>query len=532
MHSWEEGVLEALREVLSRLAFRANPDQLRETFPLVLKYHARPPIGAHIRLHEASTAWFRRLFETADRELLLEWLVVLIRAPLFDQAGVSVLTAREASPDPMRHFPADRLKSGPAVAEETLQRIAVATNWLLKRASSETGEARQRALYRLADVYKAKLMTAEQQRQLGELLWSHTTAAGLPDLQNFAVFGFLHLPAPRDVNVAEAVKSYIVSLPAEGFVKYKNGTPSVSVSQLAQPLIYEVSLASKPIVQLRGESLGTVEWTAEEADKLYKKARDWWSNDKVAFKIAGDGAPFGGIVAEPVRNTLHLLGRYLSRAVIPHVNWPNEEQWNELQEWLHEIRGFNVFDTVALPYIVSRRPEKAALVASTIRDDLDSKNEDACAAAAKALAHWIHLSRMDVAPAAPSDLLMKLVERVAFRVNPGIVSCLGELTYLIIDADDAITLEHASLIVGALMPWYYATVLPVQDGARSEFCEDERPELRTFVGRLAGALSLWWRKHVPKAEQPKPVLFWREACASDSLPEIRRAFTTWDRWPS
>src|SRR5206468_2464517 len=107
----------------------------------------------------------------------------------------SVLPAREASPDPMRHFPANRVKSGTAAPEEILKRISDATDWLLKRAASESGEARQRALHRLTHVWQAKLMTADQQEQLAALLWSHTTASGLPDLQNFAAFGFLHLPA-------------------------------------------------------------------------------------------------------------------------------------------------------------------------------------------------------------------------------------------------------------------------------------------------------------------------------------------------
>ena len=529
MHSWQEGILEALPEVLSRLAFKVDAEHLRQTFPLVLRYHAQPAIRAHIRLHEASTPWFRRLFQAADRELLLEWLAELIRAPLFEQGVPSALPSREVSPDPMRHFPADRLKSATAAPEEILKRISDATDWLLKRAASESGEARQRALHRLADVWEAKLMTADQQAQLGALLWSHTTASGLPDLQNFAVFGFLHLPAPAGLNVAQAIKSYLKSLDQAGFVKDEGGKQSISINSYpAQPLIYQVSLASKPVVQLRGESLGLIEWNAEEAAELYRKAREWWKNDKAAFAIVARGTMFGGVGADPVLNTLHRLGRYLSRAVIPNVDWPNEAQWNEPEEWLREIRSFGAFATVALPYIISRRPERSAAAAATIFDDLDSENEAACASAANAIRHWIHLALINTAPNPPPDLLMKLVERIVFRRKPGVLSSLSELTYLIVDADEVITREHALLLIGSLMPWHYATVLPLPESEPCEFYEAERPELRTFIGRLAGALSIWWKQHVTDTAEPKPLAFWRDTCASDPLSEIRRAFTTWE----
>jgi len=533
MDSWQEAILEVLPEVLSRLAFKVEAEHLRPTFPLVLQYHKQAAIRAHIRLHEASTPWFRRLFEAADRELLLQWLAELIRVPLFEGGSPSVLPAHQASPDPMQHFPAERLKGSEGVPEAILQRITDATDWLLKRAASESGEGRQRALRRLADVWEAKLMTAGQQAELGQLLWSRTAASGLPDLQNFAAFGFLHLPAPAGVNVTGAVKKYISSLDAAGFVKDEEGKQSILVNFYgAQPLIFEASLATKPVVQLRGEALGMAEWSAEEAEELYMKARSWWNNDKVAFDIVAEGKLFAGVGAEPVRSTLNKLGRYLARAVIPNVNWQNEAQWIEVEQWLREIRTLGVFGSVALPYIVSRRPERAAPTAAILLDDLDSENEGACESAAKALRHWIHLARIGAAPLPSSDLLMKLVARVVFRRKPGIFGSLGELTYLIVDASEVITREHASLLIGSLIPWHHAIVLPLPEGQPSEFNEAERPDLRTFVGRLAGALSIWWKQRVPDTAEPKPLTFWRDVCSSDPLPEVRRAFIAWDAMQS
>jgi len=183
---------------------------------------------------------------------------------------------------------------------------------------------------------------------------------------------------------------------------------------------------------------------------------------------------------------------------------------------------------IALPYIVFRRPERSGAIARTILEDLDSENDAACASAAKALRHWIHLARTTAAPKPPPDSFMKLLERVIFRRKPGILSCLREITYLVVEAPEVITSDQASLLIGSLMPWHFATVLPDTGGEANEFYEAERPELRAFVGSLAGALAIWWKKCATDETEPKPLKFWRESCASEAMPEIRRAFTTWD----
>src|SRR6202167_2387064 len=84
MGSAQESLLEASSEVVSRLAFKVDAAELRRTLPLVLHLHRLPAVRSHPRLHDSCEPWFRRLFEAADDELLLEWLPDLIKAPLFE----------------------------------------------------------------------------------------------------------------------------------------------------------------------------------------------------------------------------------------------------------------------------------------------------------------------------------------------------------------------------------------------------------------------------------------------------------------
>ena len=90
MGSAQESLLEIVSEVLSRLALKVEVAELRRTFLLVLHLHTQLGIRFHPGLHDSCEPWFRRLFEAADSDLLLEWLPQLIKAPLFDdnvQAG-------------------------------------------------------------------------------------------------------------------------------------------------------------------------------------------------------------------------------------------------------------------------------------------------------------------------------------------------------------------------------------------------------------------------------------------------------------
>jgi len=526
MGSAQESLLEVLPEVLSRLAFKVDAEELRRTFPLVLQFHRQPGVRSHIRLNKSSEPWFQRLFEAADNELLLEWLPDLIREQLFDEGFNPVVRADQAWPDPMSHFPSERGREVKEFHDNLMMKIKEATDWLIKRAASEAGEGRRRALTRLVDIYRAELMTHDQQFEFGELLWSQRAVNNLPDWPGFAVLSFLHLPAPPGIDVPSVIKTYLLTKPYTGIVsRDPEGRLSICGFWSEHPMIYEVSLATKPIVQIAGAPPGTIEWSQDETKQLYNKVREWWENDKVALEIA---APFGVMGRDRILNSIKRLGEFLARAVLPQMDWANEDEWQQLLGWLQEVREHGAYPLVALLYILLHRPIEAESIAKVITADLNSEVEDAVAGAAKALRHWIHLSAIDRASPAPSHLLTALIERVVFRRKSGIKSCLIELTFLIIELPEVITISQGNLLSASLIPWHYATFLPVQDDEDSEFHEAERPDLRVLIGRLAGALEIWHKKNTPEAIKPPAIMFWRDLCASDPLPEIRRAFNAWD----
>jgi hypothetical protein len=118
---------------------------------------------------------------------------------------------------------------------------------------------------------------------------------------------------------------------------------------------------------------------------------------------------------------------------------------------------------------------------------------------------------------------------VVFRRKPDIASCLKTLAYLIFERPQAISPQQGIKLATSLVAWHEATILHVSSEQAAEFQENERPELRRHVGTLAGALNIWFMKFNPGLPQPPGLALWEKSCASDPLPEVRRAFTSWDR---
>jgi len=528
MGTAQESLFEILPEVLSRLAFRVDAQRLATTFPIALGFHNEIAVRAHIRLHESCKPWFQRLFEASDDKLLLDWLPVLIKAPLFEKIGHLPFPETMLSPDPMYNFPVSRVKIFKDDYPDKILLIQDATNWLFRRAASESGEGLRRAMNRLTNIYHLNMMTPEQQSRFGELLWSNRLANQLPDRKGFLAFGFFNLPSPPESNAISLIRNYILQLPSEGLVQHDaQGRQTIPIRWNEHPFVLEATFASKPVIQLAGEPNGEIDWSVEESQQLYVKAFSWWQNDRAIFDSVKEGVGFGLFSAEPVLKTLERIGQFLSRAILPRMEWANEENWQQLIGWLKDARQFGAYPTLALPYILINRPEHIDGFDGIIFEDLNSNIEAAVASAAMATRHWIHLSSIKKVPPPPQRILSTLIERVILRRKPGIMMSIYHLSYLIMEKRDFMGHTQIASLISSLMAWHDATILPVSDEIDGEFSEVERPDLRAVIGQLASALAIWHVKMAPSTVEPSALKFWREICETDPLPEVRRAFTVW-----
>jgi len=282
----------------------------------------------------------------------------------------------------------------------------------------------------------------------------------------------------------------------------------------------EVSRATKPVVQLPFEARGKIEWTTSESKELWKKVLDWWENDKKALPVAESNIEprweTGKIVSR-----IEELGEFLERVVLPNMKRENQDEVNNLLAFFSDTRKRGVYLTSALPYLLVHSPGKSEEVTRMILNDLSSCDDKAVGKSAQAVRHWIHLADAGFVEHPTDAVFNKLIERVIFRRREGIKACFRNLAFLLAEKPPAFSLERAKLIASCLIPWHDATYLPVsvQTG---DFPEEERLDLRVLLGRLASALSDWFKNN--NHSEPSEIAFMRERYRTDPLPEVRRSF--------
>lgn len=516
---WDDTPLEVLLEVLSRLAFRMDPSSMREGFATALSVFLNPASFSHRGLSESLRSSFKRLFDAADEEVLSEWLPSLIGAPLPAVENGSGLPMAGPEFDPILELLQARRRLGKNIGGNP--QIGQAVSSLERRIFAESGKRRASALARLVCICDLGVMTARQEGRLGKLLWEQRRPDGLPDFPLSSVVVLWRLPHPPKVDTKAVARSYILSLGSDGFVHREEGMNlTVGMGGHPRPLIQEVFMASKPLIQLADEAKGELEWTLEESRGFLIKAKQWWANDKVALEQGLD--PFG--ISDSIRGSANWLGDFVARAVLPYMRSAAQSEWQEILAFLRELREYSVFPDVALPYLLVHRTAEAEPVLQTLLSDLKSATEGAVSSAARATRHWIHLVDAAQVPMPSPMLLSALVERICFRRKPGLTACIRQLTNLIGEKGDAISNPQAELLTSSLMPWNLATSLPMAEDEQGDFAESERPDVRTLVARLARALEKWHKERNPDEPTPSEIELWRDACVQSPLPEIRRVW--------
>ena len=211
--------------------------------------------------------------------------------------------------------------------------INEATEWLLERARSESGEGRRRAMMRLVYIFDADLMTEEQRGRLGALLWEKTDEHGLPDLPDLHCFKYLHLPSPEEVDAVSTVKEHILSLtPIRSVSVGTTGRISISGPGREDPMIFNAAFASKPAVPIPYEPTGIIEWSGDEAKKLWDKAIEWWDNEKSC--CPSRNLPLFLLEPNIYQTIWSRWVRSWHGAMLPRMDSASEDEWNRLLAFL------------------------------------------------------------------------------------------------------------------------------------------------------------------------------------------------------
>jgi len=506
--------LSCLAEVMSRLSFKINNDAKTSALKRLLDSHSHITYNTQSDLYKCCHAWFERLFEAADAELLIEWLPNLLKSPVPEE-GAECL-------NPMASFPRHRVKECFSLAGNVPEEITTSAEWLTNKAALESGSPKELAIWRLVQLTEMNLLNADQVLKVVEAIWSHTGQNGLPDTSKITWWGLLYLPAPKHIPVISKIKSELLNLSdTAGGAIQSNATGDLLSSSGLKPVsdfIFEAAILSKAVIEVNGDGCGYIEWELDEAKKLYEKLLKWWQFAGEAFtkRFSTFGGPDKTAAAS-------IIGKFLTRIVLPKPIFSDEQEWKDFLDWYQQLRSLDIYTAMVLPYVLIGKPDMESSVLQQILDDINSHDEKIISSAAQAILHWCYLADASMVNTYPTKALEALILRVAFRRKPALQESIEYLTLLLSKKSRIFSTSQIQMLLQSLDSWREATLSGPRIESR-EFDEEERPELRRALAILAGVLNEFCLANGANQTDSARTLRWQELCLEESLPEIRRAF--------
>jgi len=520
-----------LSKLLSRLCFRFSIEQLVQLFQLTVDMYKTPLFRQHSFLHTCVGTLFKRLLYAVPQSEILQRMPDLLSLPIPTDMGFEV-----SEPQLWRE---------PFVYIEWLEDTELDPDFersawtapianLLRVVEHGTPEARKRAVVRLVKLYEINGLTTEESDAFGKALWSRLDSQkGLPSDTEFLDFGFLHFPETEEGLAKENFRQYVLSADFPRVVRHSitpdgKRSKSVGIGPQDNRLIREWLGGTVPLFT-RNEEVAQrfVDWTADEATELLRKAAAWWDDEKAELQ-EGSIAGFPGI-AGTLRQQFADLVPLMSQIILPRLVDVEEDETKDLARRLlseMEQSGFCVLS--ALPVVLFIDPNSHDEIALKLRVGLNSMKPEEVRDSIIGLFNWLVYGNRQSIPVPPADLLNELVNRVVTRRQPGLNSAIGQLSVIVRRLPELLNGSQMESLCIALEYLVKETELPNrQDRAITSNLFtvvpiNDRPEYRKLAVELAHRLFVHFTSS--NKEVPQILIRWKEIGQNDPLPEVRRAW--------
>jgi len=521
--SSQESLLVVAPELLSRLTFTVNEEELARSFDLAMDFYSNTSVQKNANILKTCRPWFKRIFYAASEQNRLRWVPNLIDLEI-PEVPENII---DNSFDPLECLPQFAPSTIETSDEDIMSAIHSSADNLLKRVQLSSRDQKYLLLERLLKLFKLGLLRQETKTELSIQLWEDIPENQLPDLPSHWLAIFLQLPNPDGIEVQNRVRSAILDIEPEWISQHNdNGTFNIKSGRNPHIMINEVVQATNSPIPFLQENIDGLDWSLDEVNIFWNKILSWWDNDKVILN-AGDGE-------DPMRSkrdvtkALSSLDFFIAKVMIPKLNPNDETKWNELDSFAEDAKHHNFYLVVYLPYLLLQHSEKYSYVEQSILEAF-STNTQSIRAAAVATYHWLHLANDKLIMPPGTDLLDELISRITLRRREGIHNCCSQLASILVELPDVITLDHFNKIATSLYAWHDSTKLPTNvRNYQGEFNLGELPGLRQSIGEIAGALSNWLRNNNPELPEPASISDWRKSCEQDKLPEVKRAFVKFE----
>ena len=522
--TFSERQVRLLPELLSRLCFRFSSTQFAQLFELATDMYKMPLFRQYHFLHSCVDVLFRRLLYAMPQLEILQRIPELLSLPIPTEMGFEV-SKPQWWPEPFGYTKWLEDTELDPDFEWSAWTAPIAN--LLRVVEHGTPDARKRAAVRLGKLYEIKGLTAEESDVFGKALWSRLDPQkGLPSDTEFL------FPETEEGIAKENFRRYVLSADFPRVVRHSitpdgKRSKSVSMGSRDNPYILEWLRGTVPLFPRNEEEKRRfVDWTADEATELLRKAAAWWDDEKAELQ-EGSIAGFPGI-AGPLRQQFAGLAPLMSQIILPRLADVGDETKDLAKRLLSEMEQSDFCVLSALPVILFIDPNSYDEIALNLRVGLNSMKPEEVRDSIIGLFNWLVYGNRQSIPVPPADLLNELVNRVVTRRQPGLNSAIGQLSVIVRRLPELLNGSQMESLCIALEYLVKETELPNrQDRAITSNLStvvpiNDRPEYRKLAAGLAHRLFVHFTSN--NQEVPQILIKWKEISQNDPLPEVRRVW--------
>lgn len=477
-------------EILSRVAVRLRPEELRGLFEEAVSYYRSPMFRRmSVFLGTSLAHLLARILESLPHTDIVDLLPSLLALPLPQEVGST--NAENRWQDPVSVLPEwfdgtmDEPKPRSAAWEGIVSHLLIA-------AKAANVVDRGAAVYRLFMLLRWQILDEDEKKAFAVAVWSpeHQNAAGIPQHTNLRPWVLLILPEERSGQAKEALLHYIAELSRQ-----RNGESFDRLATIGELLRHFVDLKipfelSEDVQAALATMIG--DWAAHRTQPRHRVERHFSGSDHQESETL-DGVA----------------------SILPYIATNDdllEKIWDKADAMDHgrdgHVHAFRLYSILARHW-----PERTAELVSRLRRALVSDQEAEVWPAIHGLFAWINLQETSFQPtdAGLEDLVREVGIGIAARRMVLLRPALDFAQWVFRKGP-----ERLRQLIARDCDYGLTALLEEASYARSEQPFDV-PAIRAACFRLASAMA------AAGFESLNSVAGWLAEAKDDPLPEVRNA---------
>lgn len=516
-------------ELISRLVFRLSTAQIKQILKVTIELYKQKVFGQDHFVESWVKPLFKRIFYCISQTEILQLMPELLSLPILGENGFQA-SQPHVWQDPFIHITWSESTKLTQEFDRSGWSITIAN--LLRIVRDGTREARKCAALRLKILYQINGLTSEEIQIFAQALWSRLSPVKqLPSDTEFPDFVFLKLPEPQVGIAKENFCRYLTSQEFPRVIQYSHnpdGTQGISVNDNAYHYIEQWIYGTVSLfTQNEEDTQKFVDWSSNEAEQLLRKLAACWDDERNEFsRLWGNNVP---LISDNLQKYLNIVVQLLSIVILPRLADSEDEIKRLAKRLLSELEQLGMCVLPALPMTLFIDADTYDEIARKLRVNLNSMKEQEVHNAILGFYYWLIHSAKQRIPTPPVDIFNELVNRVAYRRQPGLKSALDMVLSLMKRLPELLNESQQEFLCVALEYLIEETELTNKQELEtiSDFntviSVSDRPEYRRLAAQLAYELYRLFSQR-PDAKLPQILARWKEICQNDPLPEVRKVW--------